>query len=166
MRALTIPKSKIRVIQKEIDNSENRRYTNRLHGVLLVAKNMTNPKAASILGKSRTALRNWTRKLLDYGVHRLLDKEKSGRRPRLTNKQLNKIKLILNDSPDKVGLDRNLWDGKTLSEYISKEFHVQLGVRQCQRLFRKLGFRFRKPRPMIAHADESKRNEFKKNLVK
>lgn len=166
MKALTIPKSKIRAIQREIDNSENTRYTNRLHGVLLVAKNMTSPKVASILGKSRTALRNWTRRFLDEGIKRLIDKEKSGSPSRLTNKQLEKIKLVLNDSPHKIGLDRNIWDGKTLSEYISKEFSVTLGVRQCQRLFHKLGFRLRKPRPMIAHADELKRTKFKKTLKK
>jgi hypothetical protein len=29
----------------------------------------------------------------------------------------------------------------------------ELGVRQCQRLFRQLGFRLRKPRPEVACAD-------------
>ena len=164
MKALTIPKSKIKVLQKEINNSENTRFTNRLHGVLLVAKEMTGPKAASILGKSRTVLFKWTRRFLKEGVNGLMDKPKSGKKPKLTNKQLNKIKSVLNAPPDKVGLDRCMWDGKTLSEYIHKEFSIELGVRQCQRLFHKLGFRLRKPRPMIAHADETKRQEFKKNI--
>ena len=37
-----------------------------------------------------------------------------------------------------------------------------LGVRQSQRLFRQLGFRFRKPRPKIAHADPEEQREHKK----
>jgi hypothetical protein len=37
-----------------------------------------------------------------------------------------------------------------------------LGVRQCQRLFRAMGFRRRKPRPVIAHADPKAQRAFKK----
>ena len=43
----------------------------------------------------------------------------------------------------------NLWDGKTLSAWIVKTYGVQLGVRQCQRLFRQFEFRLRKPRPVL-----------------
>jgi transposase len=63
-----------------------------------------------------------------------------------------------------AGLNGNLWDGKTLSLFIKNQYSVVLGVRQCQRLFRQLGFRLRKPRPLIAHADPSQQKEFKKNL--
>ena len=44
----------------------------------------------------------------------------------------------------------NLWDGKTLAEWLLRNWAVELSVRQCQRLFRQLGFRQRKPRPLIA----------------
>lgn len=37
-------------------------------------------------------------------------------------------------------LSQNLWDGKLLSHHIEKVYQVKLGVRQCQRLFNKLGF--------------------------
>jgi hypothetical protein len=40
---------------------------------------------------------------------------------------------------------------------------VDLGVRQCQRLFRQLGFRLRKPRPMISHTDPAVQAAHKKN---
>jgi transposase len=35
-------------------------------------------------------------------------------------------------------------------------------VRQCQRLFRQMGFRLRKPRPLIAHADPAAQAAYKK----
>jgi len=34
-----------------------------------------------------------------------------------------------------------------------RNWSVKLSVRQCQRLFRRLGFRQRKPCSLIAHAD-------------
>jgi hypothetical protein len=46
----------------------------------------------------------------------------------------------------------NLWNGKTLSEFIQTQYGIGLGVRQCQRLFRQLGFRMRKPQPVITRA--------------
>jgi len=60
-------------------------------------------------------------------------------------------------------LNANLWDGKLLSHHIRQQYGIELGVRQCQRLFRQLGFRLRKPRPLIAKADPQEQAAFKKN---
>ena len=57
----------------------------------------------------------------------------------------------------------NLWDGKTLSAWIDKSYGIKLGVRQCQRLFRQLDFRLRKPRPVLARADAGRQKRHKKN---
>jgi transposase len=53
----------------------------------------------------------------------------------------------------------NLWDGKTLSAWIEKTYGVQMGVRQCQRLFRQLEFRLRKPRPLFGQSRSSAAKE-------
>jgi hypothetical protein len=46
--------------------------------------------------------------------------------------------------------------GTVLSEHLRRHYGVHLGVRQCQRLFRRMGFRLRKPRPQVAQADPLK----------
>jgi transposase len=55
-----------------------------------------------------------------------------------------------------------MWDGRLLSHHLLKVYGIKLGVRQSQRLFKKLGFRRRKPRPVIAKADGNAQMEFKK----
>ncbi len=65
--------------------------------------------------------------------------------------------------PRDVGLGGNLWDGKTLAAWIAARYRIDLGVRQGQRLFRQLGFRLRKPRPSLAHADPERQKAHKKN---
>jgi hypothetical protein len=40
---------------------------------------------------------------------------------------------------------------------------IQLKVRQCQRLFRQLEFRLRKPRAVLAKADPGRQKKHKKN---
>jgi hypothetical protein len=61
--------------------------------------------------------------------------------------------VSLRESPRAHGMMGNLWNGKTLAEWLRRNWAVELSVRQCQRLFRQLSFRQRKPRPLIAHAD-------------
>ena len=81
----------------------------------------------------------------------------------MTEEHLKIIGQVLRKPPEEVGLTANLWDGKALCCYLRREFGVDLGVRQCQRLFRSLGFRLRKPRPQIAHGDAELQSAHKKN---
>ena len=73
------------------------------------------------------------------------------------------INAALRRMPREIGLGGNVWDGKTLAAWIERQYGIVLGVRQCQRLFRRLGFRLRKPRPAIARADPELQKAHKKN---
>ncbi len=75
---------------------------------------------------------------------------------------ISSINSDLRNDPRNLGYSQNLWDGKLLSYHLENVYKVKLGVRQCQRLFNKLGFRLRKPRPVIARADEEAQVDFKK----
>ncbi len=96
------------------------------------------------------------------GLTGLTEEERPGRPRRLGEKQLQAIDRALRGSPEDFGLSGNLRDGKTLSAYVKSQWDVTLGTRQCQRLFRQLGFRLRKPRSLIAHADPDKQARVKK----
>jgi transposase len=150
-------------LQDEIRRSEESRHDHRLHGVLLVAQGMTCPEVARLLGDSPRTVQYWLNRFEEDGLAGLTEKERSGRPTSLTEKQLAVVGKVLREAPVAHGLSGNLWDGKTLSAFIKKKFRVSLGLRQCQRLFRQLGFRLRKPRPEIAHADAELQKEHKKN---
>lgn len=165
MKQLTIPDSEIVILalQDEIRRSSEARYDHRLHGVLLVAQGMSSRQVAEILGDAPRTVEYWIHRFLDEGLAGLADADRPGRPRKLTQNQIEQINQVLRSSPSDVGLTGNLWDGKTLNAFISKSFGVELGVRQCQRLFRQLGFRLRKPRPQIARANPELQEEFKKN---
>lgn len=164
MKALTIEDPVlIAAIQDEIRRSDEARYDHRLHAVLLVAQGMTCPEVAARLGDSVRAVQTWVHRFEEEGFAGLAEADRPGRPSRLNEKQLKVIERVLRASPREAGMDVNLLDGKTLSAFIKKRFGVSLQVRQCQRLFRQLGFRLRKPRPMIAHADPLVQEGFKKN---
>jgi len=165
MRALSIaePASIILGLQDEIRRSEDSRYDHRLHGVLLVAQGMTCPEVAKLLGDSPRTVENWIHEFEKRGLAGLVEGERCGRPRRLGEEQLEEIGAVLRRTPRDFGLDSNLWDGKTLAAWIEREHGIELGVRQCQRLFRQLGFRLRKPRPALARADPEKQKVHKKN---
>ena len=150
-------------LQDEIRRSEESRYDHRLHGVLLVAQGMTCPEVSQVLGDAPRSVEYWVGRLEARGLAGLVEGERSGRPQRLNGLQLREIDAVLRRTPRDFGLTGTLWDGKTLSAWIERQCGVRLGVRQCQRLFRQRGFRLRKPRPLIAHADPERQKTHKKN---
>jgi transposase len=164
MKALTISDNEnmVMALQDEIRRNDVSRYDHRLHGVLLVAQGMTCPKVAELLGDSPRSVVNWVQRFEAQGLAGLSEGERAGRPSRLNERQLKKVEAVLRSSPKEVGLATAMWDGPTLSEYLRREHGVALKVRQCQRLFRQLGFRLRKPRPQVAKADPALQAAHKK----
>lgn len=165
MKKLKIAEAELMILglQDEIRRSRDSRYDHRLHAVLLVAHGMSCPQVGRLLGDAPRTVEYWVHRFEEEGLSGLVDLERPGRPSRLNDEQYREIGEVLRQSPLDVGLDTNLWDGKTLSKFIESRYGISLGVRQCQRLFRQLGFRMRKPRPVIARADPEKQEDFKKN---
>jgi transposase len=165
MRKLRLPDAEIMILalQDEIRRSGEARYDHRLHGLLLVAHGMSCREVAQLLGDSPRTVEYWVRRFEQEGLAGLVDGDRPGRPKRLTEKQLDEVAKAMRKSPEDFDLAGRIWDGKTLSAWIEQQFDITLGVRQCQRLFRSLGFRLRKPRPLIAHADPELQAKHKKN---
>jgi transposase len=144
MRKLEIKDAEIirLAVQNEILRSEESRYDHRLHGILLVCSGFSCSEVAELFGRSRRTIQYWVRRFEQSGFAGLEEIPRSGRPP--------------------VGYTQNLWDGKLLSHHLAQIYGVELKLRQCQRMFHQLGFRRRKPRPLIAKADPHAQRNYKK----
>lgn len=164
MKPLTISDAEtvVLALQDEIRRSHESRYDHRLHGVLLVAQGMSCRQVAQLLGDGPRTVAYWVRRFEEEGLAGLAEADRPGRPRRLSPSQVDAINAALRTSPLEFGLGVHLWDGKTLSAFIEQQWDISLGVRQCQRLFRQLGFRLRKPRGVIAKADPDEQARFKK----
>jgi transposase len=149
-------------IQQEIRRSEESRYDHRLHGILLVSHGMDCCTVANWLGEHPVTVQRWVNGFNRSGFAALREDERPGRPMRLSQAQWKNLGRDLRKSPATLGYGENLWDGKLLSHHLATQYDVQLGVRQCQRIFRQLGFRRRKPRPLIANADPAAQAVYKK----
>ena len=164
MRPLTIEDAHVIeiAIQQEIIRSGEARYDHRLHGLLLVCKGYSCNKTADILGQSPRTVVSWVRRFEEHGLAGLQDHERPGRPSSLETDHAERVAGDLRRSPRDLGYEQNLWDGKLLSHHLEKTYQVRIQVRQCQRLFHALGFRRRKPRPLLAHADPELQATYKK----
>lgn len=164
MRKLEIQDAELMKIalQQEIVRSEEARYDHRLHGVLLVCAGRSCYEVAELFGHSPRTIEYWVERFEQSGFSGLVDQERKGRPTALDERMCRKINEDLRKTPRDFGYEQNLWDGKLLSHHLENKYNVQLGVRQCQRLFHSFGFRRRKPRPVIAQADPEAQKAYKK----
>lgn len=164
MRKLEIKDADIMriAVQQEIVRSEESRYDHRLHGILLVSSGLSCYEVAELFGHSPRTIQYWIQRFEESGFAGLQDVPRPGRPAALDEKTLRAIGADLRKSPREFGYSQNMWDGKLLSHHLEQKMDVHLGVRQCQRLFRQLGFRRRKPRPVIAQADPEEQRRYKK----
>lgn len=164
MRRLTVTTNKdMRIaLKQEIVRSEDSRYDHRLHGILLVSQGHSCYDVAKWFGHSPRSVQNWVKWFNERGFAGLQDAPREGRPSQLTEKIRSELGKHLRKSPGQFGYPYNFWDGKVLSHHLKQRYKIELGVRQCQRLFHEFGFRYRKPRPVIAQANPSLEKAYKK----
>jgi len=164
MKQLTIKEPVLMqiAIQQEIQRSEESRYDHKLHGVLLIANGYDSYRVGDMFGQSPTTIQRWVKRFNEFGFAGLKDGERPGRPRILTEKQWDVMEKDVRQPPTDFNFSQSFWDGKLLSAHLRKKYKVEIGVRQCQRMFRTMGFRLRKPRPVIANADPLLQKGFKK----
>jgi len=162
---ITDPEIMRMAIQDEIMRSEESRYDHRLHGVLLVSQGFSCTKVADLLDHSPRTVQYWVKRFEESGFAGLQETERPGRPKSLDDKTIRAVAADLRKSTETFGYHQNLWDGNLLSHHLATKYGVDLGVRQCQRLFHRLGFRRRKPRPVIARSDAEAQRRYKKTAA-
>lgn len=164
MQRLEIRESELMklAVQDEIARSDESRYDHRLHIILLICEGWSAYEVADLYGHSPRTIQSLIKRFEEGGFDALHDRKRPGRMSRLSGEQMKEIARDLRRSPRELGYSQNLWDGKLLSRHVSVSFGVNLGVRQCQRMFRSLGFRRRKPRPVLAKSDPEAQEAYKK----
>lgn len=152
----------VAAIQDEISRTREGRYFHRLHVVLYVLQGASPYEAARLYGDSARAIEYWVHQLLSNGLAGLWEGDRPGRPDRLSAVDQERLRSEICLSPRELGYDQNLWDGVLLSHHLREQYAISLGVRQCQRLFHKLGFTLQRPRRQAREADPLQQEAFKK----
>ena len=118
--------------------------------------------ASRILGNSPRTVEYWVKQFNNRGLISQLDRPRTGIRSRISDEIMEKIDQDLRQNPHDFGYRQNMWDGILLRQHLRDHHGIDMGVRQCQNIFHTLGFRLRRPMPMIARGDQDLKDNFKK----
>lgn len=143
-------------IQDYFSVNEDARFVRRLDVVLLICNDHPINYVASLFEMNPTTVQRWVHRLNTLGFEGLRDKAGRGRRPRLTEADRVQLQEEMKKSPRDFDYQQARWDGKLLSHHLKVHYGVELKVRQCQNLFRQLGFSLKRPRRMPTGADPEK----------
>ena len=155
--------SELLKIGKEIMlGKDDTRYYFRVFSVNFVLNGMSAARVAEIAGVSRSTVSGWVKTVDEQGFDALKTVKQNGRPSKLSNAQKAEIDSVLQQEPSDYGY--KVWDGSTLSDYIKEQYQIELGIRQCQRLFHELGYSKIRPQsfPSKGYEDTDARKEFKK----
>ena len=159
-------KSDIETLKEEgrkiMESSIDSRFYIRVAAVNAVLHGVPPAKAASWFGMTGRSLTGWVKTVDEEGFEALRDKQRPGAPPKLNASQLAEIDKMLQGDP--ADFDCKVWDGPSLSAAIKRSFGVDLGTRQCQRLFHKLGYARVRPQtyPSKGYEQTEARDSFQK----
>lgn len=147
-------------------SSDDERYIIRVLIVNMVLSGNKASSVADISGYSKVTVSGWVKTVNEEGFEALRPRPHLGKKAKLSDEQYDAIDLVLQTSPQDHGF--KVWDGPSLSSYISNTYGIDLSVRQCQRMFHKLGYSRIRPQtfPSKDYEDTAERGEFKKNEMK
>lgn len=147
-------------------SSDESKYLFRVFAVNMVLSGFSASKIGEMAGVSKMAVSGWVKTADEQGFEALRSKSHSGRPCRLTDSQKSKIDKVLRENPSEHGF--KVWDGPSLSSYIKDTFHIDMCIRQCQRLFHELGYSRIRPQPYPSKGNEEtdERIAYKKNEMR
>lgn len=157
------PEELLREGKSIVNQSDDTKYIFRVAMVNFMLQRTTmKAELSSLSGIPQRTLSEWVRKVDEEGFEALRAKKQPGKAPKLNDAQMAEIKDAISKPATESGY--YVWDGITLSDYIKETYNVELSVRQCQRIFNKLGFSRIRPQtyPSLGEDNEKARDDYKK----
>jgi len=111
----------------------------RIAVLLLILTGWKSSHAAELFGLTRWTVVKWIQRANMEGAEAVLDRQRVGRPPRINREVMGKLGEVLANSPRKVGIPSDRWDGNALVTYLKKTFHTEIHIRHAQRIIKRLG---------------------------
>jgi len=117
----------------------------RIAVLLLILTGWKSARAAELFGLTRWTVVKWIQRANKEGAEAVLDRERTGRPPRIDKDVVKKLEMVLRNSPREFGIPRDCWDGNALVIYLKETYHIEIHVRHAQRIMKRLGHSQRMP---------------------
>jgi len=112
----------------------------RLEAARLLKKGLHEAEVARRVGVHRQSVNRWARQLAESGFEGLKKAGRAGRKPRLREQDLQKIKAALCRGPEAYGFDSPRWTAGQVAALIERECGVAYTIGHAWWLLKKLGW--------------------------
>ncbi|ANH81771.1 transposase [Niabella ginsenosidivorans] len=144
---------------------KDERYTIglRLYAIYQVSLGQPSRKLEELYNTSFKQITNWVHRFEQEGIEGLKDKRGRGRKSKLDEEQLERIKqLLLNESPIDFGFNTATWTGPLVIDWIRKYFGLEYKKAQIYNILKSLGFSYQKEREYSRKQAKRSRKPLKK----
>ena len=150
-----------KIYLNEVHFKSMMRFTYALHAASH-CQGVTCTEAAALLGDAPRTVQYWIHRFEAEGFAGLADADRTGRPKKLSEQQLEEIGKVLRESPRKAGLTTNIWDGKTLSTFISNSMLLISEFASANGFFVDLAFGYANLGQLLQKLISNNRNNIKK----
>jgi transposase len=134
----------------------------RIRAAKLLKQGIHEAEVARQVGVHRQSVNRWARQLAEVGVAGLKKAGRAGRKPRLTEEDLEKIKAALERGPEALGYGTNLWTAWRVADLIDRECGVRYHPGHIWKVLRSLGWTCQRPTGRAIERDEEKIRRWKR----
>lgn len=125
-------------VRKQIGKSREKRACYRAFCLLMILNGQRVTEVAEAMGEHTRTLERWRKRFNEQGIDGLLDDTSPGRPARLSEQAMAALAREVESPPSQVGINAEHWRGKQLQQHLNRSYQVDLSLRQCQRLLKKL----------------------------
>lgn len=125
-------------VRKQIGKSREKRACYRAFCLLLILHGQRVSEVAEALGEHTRTIERWRKRFQDQGLDGLLDDTSPGRPSRLSDQAMASLARDIEAPPNRLGIAGERWCGKQLQQHLTEHYRIDLSLRQCQRLLKKL----------------------------
>lgn len=130
----------VRELEEILVEIEGYREVERLLAAIIYKRGPSVPKIAQWLDKREATIYRWFDRLEAQPIDEAIrDDPRSGRPPKLTDKQRETFISLLHESPEEAGYDAATWTPKLVRQHLFEEFDIEYTLRHVRRLMRDSG---------------------------
>ncbi len=123
-------------LKRNFDALEKRR----MQAARLLKKGVPEAEVARRVGVHRQSVNRWARQLNESGISGLKKAGRAGRKPRLSEADLERIRKALKRGPEALGYETSLWTAWRVADLIERECGIKYHSGHVWKILRNLGW--------------------------
>ena len=151
---------KLMLARKQAHADKAPRVTLRIQAIILSLEKQSPSDIARLLHVPRSCVHEWIKAWNEYGMEGLLEGHRSGRRPRLSEEDKQRLFDIVDSGPVAYGLQTGVWTSPIIADVIEEEFEVNYHPGHVRRILSNIGLSVQRPTKKLAAADPKKQNRW------